>query len=379
MESNIKVSVVIPVYNVEKYLEKCLDTIINQTLKEIEIICVNDGSTDNSINILKKYGIKDNRIQIVSQENKGSSAGRNTGIEHSNGEYIIFIDSDDWIELNTLEELYNYANQLNLDILMFKLVFFNQDTLEKSQNQFSSFEVINSSFDGKVFNYKDVLDVLFKISHSPFKLHKASFLKDNDIKFIEGLNYEDVVFFFQTFLNAKRISILRRPFYYYRTRDDSTSNVANEGSFDIFKILKITQDFLKEKNIYNSCINDFTLFTIVNIKYVYLRLDEKYKKEYLSRIHENYKVFNLDKVNSESLEKWHFDDKVFYEAISKSSNEVEFELNYKKSYYEFLANHYKQLSKNYEKENEKLKEINNQLKSSINKNSKKSFKNFFKW
>lgn len=379
MESNIKVSVVIPVYNVEKYLEKCLDTIINQTLKEIEIICVNDGSTDNSINILKKYGIKDNRIQIVSQENKGSSAGRNTGIEHSNGEYIIFIDSDDWIELNTLEELYNYANQLNLDILMFKLVFFNQDTLEKSQNQFSSFEVINSSFDGKVFNYKDVLDVLFKISHSPFKLHKASFLKDNDIKFIEGLNYEDVVFFFQTFLNAKRISILRRPFYYYRTRDDSTSNVANEGSFDIFKILKITQDFLKEKNIYNSCINDFTLFTIVNIKYVYLRLDEKYKKEYLSRIHENYKVFNLDKVNSESLEKWHFDDKVFYEAISKSSNEVEFELNYKKSYYEFLANHYKQLSKDYEKENEKLKEINNQLKSSINKNSKKSFKNFFKW
>ena len=104
---NCRVSVIVPVYNVEKYLKQCLDSLINQTLEDIEIICVNDGSTDSSLNILEEYQNKDNRIKIISQENKGVSAARNLGLKNAKGEYLLFIYADDWVELNALEELFN--------------------------------------------------------------------------------------------------------------------------------------------------------------------------------------------------------------------------------------------------------------------------------
>ena len=97
------ISIIVPVYNVEKYLEQCLESLLNQTYKNIEIIVVNDGSTDQSLDILKKYSFKDNRIKLYSQKNQGISAARNTALEHINGKYVMFVDSDDWIEINTCE------------------------------------------------------------------------------------------------------------------------------------------------------------------------------------------------------------------------------------------------------------------------------------
>ena len=102
----VKISIIVPVYNTEPYLEQCLDSIINQTLEDIEIICVNDGSTDNSLSVLEEYASKDNRIKIINQENEGPGFARNNGLKSVNGEYVLFVDSDDWIELNTCEALY---------------------------------------------------------------------------------------------------------------------------------------------------------------------------------------------------------------------------------------------------------------------------------
>lgn len=112
----IKVSIIVPVYNVEKYLPQCLDSLINQTLKDIEIICVNDGSKDNSETILKAYQIKDPRIKIINQENQGLSVARNTGISAAKGEYIGLVDSDDWVDLDFYEKLYNAAKKYDSDI-----------------------------------------------------------------------------------------------------------------------------------------------------------------------------------------------------------------------------------------------------------------------
>ena len=112
-----KVSIIVPVYNIEKYLAKCLDSLINQTLEDIEIICVNDGSTDNSAEILNEYAQKDCRIKIINQDNAGLSAARNTGINAANGEYIGYVDSDDWIDLNFYEKLYNAAKDTDADIV----------------------------------------------------------------------------------------------------------------------------------------------------------------------------------------------------------------------------------------------------------------------
>ena len=112
-----KVSVIIPVYNVEDYLEKCLDSVINQTLKDIEIIVVNDGSPDNSQKIIDKYRKKDKRIISVMKENGGQASARNLGIKKSHGEFLCFVDSDDWIELDMLEVLYNNAKENHSDIV----------------------------------------------------------------------------------------------------------------------------------------------------------------------------------------------------------------------------------------------------------------------
>ena len=126
----VKISVIIPVFNVENYLAKCLDSVINQTLKEIEIICVDDGSTDNSFNILNEYKNSDDRIQVYQQENGGHSAATNTALKYIEGDYIFFLDSDDWIELDALEKLYNNATQNNSDLVLY-------DSIEHlPQNQF---------------------------------------------------------------------------------------------------------------------------------------------------------------------------------------------------------------------------------------------------
>ena len=118
--SDIKVSVIVPVYNVEKYLRQCLDSIINQTLKEIEILCINDGSTDSSPEILKEYEEKDSRIKIINKKNAGLSAARNQGLELAKGEYVSFIDSDDWINETFCEALYTAAKKYDSDIAIKK-------------------------------------------------------------------------------------------------------------------------------------------------------------------------------------------------------------------------------------------------------------------
>lgn len=116
--NEIKISVIIPVYNAEKFLRQCLDSVLNQTLQNIEVICVNDGSSDKSGSILEEYGKKDNRIKVIDQGNQGLSGARNAGMKIANGEYLTFVDSDDWIDLDMLELLYTTANKENYDIVM---------------------------------------------------------------------------------------------------------------------------------------------------------------------------------------------------------------------------------------------------------------------
>ena len=130
-----KVSVIIPVYNTEKYLRECLDSVINQSLKEIEIICVNDGSTDNSLEILKEYAAKDNRITVLTQENLYAGVARNAGMMVASGEYYHFLDSDDMVFKNCYNEIYEYSKNNNLEICIFDVEFFNIKNNMKEQDR----------------------------------------------------------------------------------------------------------------------------------------------------------------------------------------------------------------------------------------------------
>jgi len=372
---SVKISVVLPVYNVANYLRKCLDSLVNQTFKDFEVICVNDGSTDMSLGILEGYSLSDSRFKIINQDNQGLSGARNTGIKEVQGDYILFVDSDDWLEENALELLYQHVSGFDSDITMFKFKYFDDDTGEFSEGPFTNLEIIDSSYYTGNFCYMDVLDIIFKISHAPFnKLYKTSFIKKLDACFLHGSYYEDLEFFYKVFLKAKKVSVLPEFLYFYRIRDQSISTSGDEGSFDIFNILKSTKQNLIDSNIYDEVKQEWLMFVIVNLKYVYLRIMAELKNRFIDSIKENYDEFELADV--ENFEGWHYEDQSFYESILVCDNYKEFDLCRDKISYEILSKHYETLSNIYKQQIDELTRENNELKEQLANSSIKSrFKN----
>ena len=213
-----EISVIVPVYNVENYLEKCLDTIVNQTFSDIEIVCVNDGSTDNSRKILEKYKENDSRIIIIDKENGGLSSARNAGLKVATGKYISFIDSDDWVDLTMLEKLYQNITSLNTDISICSVNLYDeQEQKIKDAESYFNLSYFDSSFDGKAFSYKDTKDFLMDVCVMAWnKLYRKSFLDECKAEFPDGLIFEDGPFFFSIFFKTQRVSIVRDFLYYYR-------------------------------------------------------------------------------------------------------------------------------------------------------------------
>ena len=153
----VKISVVIPVYNVEKYLEQCLDSVIAQSFEDIEVICVNDGSTDSSLEILKRYADNDSRIKIISQKNKGAGAARNVGIENAAGEYVYFMDSDDYLNSDAFERLNGFLDD-EPDFVMFKISNFYEDGTKADDDDYYTMPYLKSRVGKNSFNYEDVSD-----------------------------------------------------------------------------------------------------------------------------------------------------------------------------------------------------------------------------
>ena len=222
-----KISVIVPVYNVEVYLRKCLDSLINQTLQDIEIICVNDGSTDNSLDILLEYSQKDSRIKIISQENKGVSEARNTAINIAKGEYLSMVDPDDWVENNMLEVMYNKAVKENADIVEYDL-FEHRDLVIDSKkvrklkikcNPLIKMKIMH----GLTYNWQDIKSDIFNIrAYCWNKLYKTNLIK-NKILF-EGRAGEDYYFCLEAFLTANKICYTNKKLYHYVKNPTSLSS-----------------------------------------------------------------------------------------------------------------------------------------------------------
>lgn len=238
-----KVSIIIPVYNVEKYLRQCLDSVVNQTLKDIEIICVNDGSTDNSLQILKEYADSDRRIKIIEQkENQGQGVAKNLALETSIGEYVCFVDSDDWLELDALQTLYDYANKNNADYVEFLLNRYDTET--------KSYENIKQDYsyhEDKIYTNADMIKNLFAVPiYSNNKLLKREFLKTLDIKFFDFKLGEDHIVTIKSRLFANRICFLNKVFYHYRRNKNSSTNIESAETINIFQIIDKTKKYLEQ-------------------------------------------------------------------------------------------------------------------------------------
>lgn len=243
MDENLLISIIVPVYNVEKYLEKCLNSIINQTYKNIEIICIDDGSPDNSIYILNRFAKKDKRIKIIRQKNQGLSAARNIGINNATGKYIIFVDSDDWLELNTLELLYEKLLVKEFDFICFG-VFKNFENVEERvfQNISENYE------DGLIFFKESYLKNCFTASACN-KIYLKDFLVENLIYFTRGKLYEDLLFTFECLKNSKNIGVIKTPLYhYFIKRENSITNKINKKDLDALFIVEEIEKKLIDKN-----------------------------------------------------------------------------------------------------------------------------------
>lgn len=278
-----KISVIIPVYNVERYLSKCLDSVCNQTLDDIEIICIDDGSTDNSLNILKEYSSKDSRIKIISKENGGQAVARNIGIERSQGEYVAFIDSDDFIEPTMLEKLYSASENSNLDISMCKIATYNNQTGEIKENVWYYMLGVFRDFEKEIFTHKDTKEFTCNIAVTPFnKIYKTSLLKENNIRFPEGLIFEDEKFFYDVYLRAKKVAIIDEFLYYYRVnRKGSTVDISKENDYsDIVLIFKQIRQTFRETGNYD----DYKI--LLANRFIHLQLarfmetSQKYKEKF---------------------------------------------------------------------------------------------------
>lgn len=213
----VKVSVIIPVYNVEKYLAQCLDSVCAQTLKDIEIICVNDGSTDGSAKILDEYAKKDARIRIITKKNAGLGAARNSGLDIAVGEYVAFIDSDDWVVADYYEKLYDAVVKQNADVSVSNMpYYYNDDNI--------CFEYVSQyTFgDGKneLISSTDKINMLQSCTCCN-KLYKRQLIEDNKLRFYEGKLIEDFPFTFLAISLSKKIVCLPRLYQYYRQQPQS--------------------------------------------------------------------------------------------------------------------------------------------------------------
>ena len=261
--SEAKVSVIIPIYNVEKYLRECLDSVVNQTLKDIEIILIDDGSTDSSLSICKEYANNDNRIKILTQKNQGAAIARNKGIELAKGDYLSIIDSDDYFDLKMLEKLYNKAINNNLDITICHSKEINDSDKKISNIDYSiKKEYIPSK---EIFNYKDFTKFIFNfcIGWSWDKLYKREFVVENNLKFQNLKSTNDLFFVFLSLVLADRISILDDILITHRyNRKNQLSETREQAPFCFIEAIFALQKELENKNIYLEVEQSFINFVV---------------------------------------------------------------------------------------------------------------------
>ncbi len=242
-DDKIKVSIIVPVYNVERYLGKCLDSLVNQTLKDIEIICVNDGSTDRSTAILKDYADKDKRIILINQDNAGQSAARNKGIDVAKGEFIGFVDSDDWVDKNYFESLYKQAVRVDADIAVAGVI----RVTGPKQRKFLTF---NDLFVTDNVNLKFELCDVPEKSYIWNKIYKKESLTKIGLKFEEGIIFEDCIFTPQVLYFLGKMVVVPDVYYYYFRRNNSTVKQRNKkANQDSIYAHKKANDFIQEHNI----------------------------------------------------------------------------------------------------------------------------------
>jgi len=277
----VAISLVIPVYNIEKYLEECLDSLINQTFKDFEVICVNDGSKDSSLEILNEYAQKDIRFKVISQENGGSGSARNNGLNHAQGKYVQFLDGDDYFEPEMLEKLYNLAEKHQADIAVCSSRKVDDEgNITETRNPNSPLNLNLIPFN-KPFNYTDFPDDIFTLTGTaPWnKLYLREMLVKNNLGFPKLTGPDDLCFVHSAIVCAEKIVAIDDEFINYRyNRPGSVQTYRANHTIDIIRAFLFIKEFLVSKNVFETVKKAYEQASIFSIRWeIGLCNDEQYE------------------------------------------------------------------------------------------------------
>lgn len=281
-----KVSILVPIFNVEKYLRQCLDSVVNQSLKDIEIICIDDGSTDSSPKIIKEYAKGDPRFTVITKKNSGYGDSMNKGIEKARGEYIGIVESDDWVDVDMFENLYKIADENKVDVVKSNFYFYSG-----TGNTNKKFHLVNSADAEKVINPIETTSVFFPQAAIWTGLYKKSFLEKNAIRFLPtpGASYQDTGFNFKVWASAKKAYLTNDAYLHYRI-DNDNSSVKSKGKIfavvdeltDMYRFAENTKHFDQLKPILFQRKYEIYMWN-------YGRLTSDAAREFISHVHKELK------------------------------------------------------------------------------------------
>ena len=310
-----KVSIIVPTMNVEQYLVECMDSIVNQTLTDIEVICINDGSTDRSLDILNEYASKDNRIIVIDKKNEGYGKGMNDGLDRATGEYIGIVEPDDFVDIHMYEDLYKIAKEKDLDIVKADFYRFVHD---KGKNLVATYNQLSKDGTGynEVVNPKDHQEIFTYIMNTWSGIYKRDFIEKYHIRHnvTPGASFQDNGFWFQTFALAERVYFVNRP-YYMNRRDNPNSSVKSKAKvYCMNDEYKFIHEFLdKNPEVKETFIYTYSMKRVRNYFWTYGRIAKEFKAEYLETLSKEFK---------EAMENNEFDESKFTKLEWEKINRI---------------------------------------------------------
>ncbi|MBE6501062.1 MAG: glycosyltransferase family 2 protein [Methanobrevibacter thaueri] len=317
----VKISVILPAFNSQNYIEKAIGSVLAQKFVDFELIIVNDGSTDSTLDIISSFS--DNRITIIDQPNQGPGAARNNALKIANGDYVMYLDSDDWFCPDALDIAYAEITKFDADLTFFQMINYNGE--KYYGNDWFDMKTFDESFENRAFKPSETPGSIFDLSVGVCqKIYNRNFLEKINAKFLEGIFFEDMPFFYYVYLKAERISIIKMPLYVRRKHEKSITNVVDEKFFDTVPAGQELMRIFIENGWYDAYKFDLLAYKINGPRFALRDMPLKYKSHMFDLIKRDYESIKSTKYYEDFLTQLGPVKKKFFLDVLKSGDYEEF-------------------------------------------------------
>ena len=358
----VEISVIIPVYNCEEFLDDSVGGILNQTFDDLEVICVDDGSTDSSLDRLNEFARNDSRVRVFHQENQGGGNARNFALTKATGKYLYFMDADDIIYPEALEACYKLCEENDLDFMLFKAISYFEDIGKYEEHEYFTMSKLYECVGDGVFGFEDVGDLIFNFSVTPWgKLYNREFVMNSGAQFAHQLSFHDNKFFFEMLFNSKRIMFLNETYYVRRIHSNSLIGSRNKKFFNVYLAYDQIFEIFRKYNHFEEYKGPLYNWKTNILYFRFEKIHEEYKQLFLDRFREELEKMVDAEGKEQAEELLNPENKVIYDNIFKSDTYKEFILLMKVDKLERTVKDLKKKNSKLKKDYEKTKKTNDEL------------------